>query len=427
MQTGMRWLGLSGTPNVGIAVDPSGRHLYVLTETDSVEVFAIGLGGVLSPVACDPTTVCKTGESPSGITVDPSGTRLFVSNGKSSSVSVFAIGAGGALSPVACDPATICKAGSGAVALAVDPSGRHLYVANSGASSVSVFAIGVGGVLSPVACDPTTVCKTGKNPFFLSLAISPDQGPRAAFAATVGQPGSASSFDASSSSDADGQVVRFDWNFGDGTSLQNGGATPQHTYATTGSYMASVTVTDDAGCSAIQVFTGRTVSCNGGPAAIARAVVTVQPQATTTTTTRTPSTKPVLSRVFQTATTWRLGKRLAHLARKPRPPVGTTFGFTLNNAASVRLTFTRAVTGRRVAHRCVAQTQSNRRKPKCTRTIIAGMLTLAAHAGANRLRFEGRLSRIRKLKPGHYNAVFTAVNAAGRSVPRSLSFTIVKR
>jgi DNA-binding beta-propeller fold protein YncE len=417
----------TGKNPTGIAVDPGGRHLYVINETDSVSVFAIGDGGVLSPVACDPSTVCKTGESPSGIAVDPSGTHVYVSNSKSSSVSVFAIGAAGVLSPVACDPTTICRTGTSPAALAVDPSGSHLYVANSGSSSVSVFAIGAGGVLSPVACDPTTVCKTGKNPFFLSLAISPDQGPTAAFAATVGQPGSPSSFDASSSSDPDGQVVRFDWNFGDGTSLQNGGTRPQHTYANPGSYMASVTVTDDAGCSASQVFTGQTVSCNGGPAASARAVVTVLRQATTTTTTTTPSTKPVLSRVFQTVATWRLGKRLAHLARKPRRPVGTTFGFTLNQAASVRLTFTRAVTGRRVGHRCVAQTQSNRRKPKCTRAIVAGTLTLASHAGSNRLRFEGRLSPARNLKPGRYNAVFTAVNAAGRSVPRSLNFTIVKR
>jgi 6-phosphogluconolactonase (cycloisomerase 2 family) len=423
----------TGKNPTAVALDPSGRHLYVMNETDSISVFAIGPGGVLSPVACDPTTVCKTGESPSGIAVDPSGTHLYVSNSKSASVSVFAIGAAGVLSPVACDPATICKAGTSAAALAVDPSGSHLYVANGGgANSVSVFAIVAGGVLSPVPCDPTTVCKTGKSPFFLSLAISPDQGPTAAFAATVGQPGSPSSFNASSSSDSDGRVARFDWNFGDGTSLQNGGATPQHTYATTGSYTASVTVTDDAGCSASQVFTGQTVSCNGGPAASAHAVVTVLREATTTTATTTasntsPSKKPVLNGVFQTVKTWRLGSRLAHATRKPRPPVGTTFGFTLNEAASVRLTFTQTVAGRRVGHRCVTQMQSNRRKPKCTRTTIAGTLTLAAHAGANRLRFEGRLSRTRRLRPGRYRATITAINPVGqRAVASPLSFTIVK-
>jgi hypothetical protein len=46
---------------------------------------------------------------------------VFVSNSGSSSLSVFGIGLGGVLSPLVCDPATVCKAGVTPIGLAIDP------------------------------------------------------------------------------------------------------------------------------------------------------------------------------------------------------------------------------------------------------------------------------------------------------------------
>lgn len=66
-------------------------------------------------------------------------------------------------------------------------------------------------------------------------------------------------------------------------------------------------------------------------------------------------------------------------------------------------------------------------KPACTRTVTAGTLRLAAHAGANKVRFQGRLSRTKRLARGRYRAVITATTKAGlKSAARSVSFTIVK-
>src|SRR5262249_36491895 len=57
-----------------------------------------------------------------------------------------------------------------------------------------------------------------------------------------------------------------------GQSLANGGPTPSHTYKP-GSYTATLTVTDNEGCSTRFVFTGQTASCNGsGVAAVSRTV-----------------------------------------------------------------------------------------------------------------------------------------------------------
>ncbi len=56
-------------------------------------------------------------------------------------------------------------------------------------------------------------------------------------------------FDASASSDDDGSIVRYDWDFGDGTQQNNGGATPSHTFSSGGTFQVSLTVTDNLGAS----------------------------------------------------------------------------------------------------------------------------------------------------------------------------------
>jgi len=55
-------------------------------------------------------------------------------------------------------------------------------------------------------------------------------------------------FDASLSTDSDGRIVSYAWNFGDGS--QGSGALVKHSYAADGSYTVTLTVTDDRGQSA---------------------------------------------------------------------------------------------------------------------------------------------------------------------------------
>ena len=52
-------------------------------------------------------------------------------------------------------------------------------------------------------------------------------------------------FDATGSSDEDGQIVRFDWDFGDGTT--GSGFEQEHTYRRSGTYSVKLKVTDDMG------------------------------------------------------------------------------------------------------------------------------------------------------------------------------------
>ena len=139
---------------------------------------------------------------------------------------------------------------------------------------------------------------------------------------------------------------------------------------------------------------------------------------------------PVVSRVSESATTWREGNALARISavKNRRLAVGTTFRFTLNEAATVTFAFSEKRAGRRVGGRCVAPAKRNRSKSGCTRVTAAAKLVFAARQGADRVSFDGRVSRTRKLAPGRYAVTITATNAHGqRSAPRTLSFTIVTR
>jgi hypothetical protein len=55
-----------------------------------------------------------------------------------------------------------------------------------------------------------------------------------------------SSFDASSSTDGEGTIASYDWDFGDGTA-HGTGATPTHQYASVGTFPVTLTVTDNHG------------------------------------------------------------------------------------------------------------------------------------------------------------------------------------
>ncbi len=137
---------------------------------------------------------------------------------------------------------------------------------------------------------------------------------------------------------------------------------------------------------------------------------------------------PALSHVRQSASRWLEGSGVAIISARRRLPVGTTFSFRLNETATVSFAFTQAVPGRSVNHRCLAQTRRNAHRRRCTRAAIRGTLSFTAHSGANKVRFDGRLSRRHKLAPGTYTLAISATDAARqRSTTRQLTFAIARR
>jgi hypothetical protein len=159
------------------------------------------------------------------------------------------------------------------------------------------------------------------------------------------------------------------------------------------------------------------------------ATITTPPTQTTSPSTSVPSEMPVpptVQQARQSTTRWREGNQLARISRT-KTPTGTTFSFSLNEQATVTFSFAQNVNGRKVSGKCVAQTKKSRRKPVCRRAVTVGTLAFTGHSGTNKVAFQGRVSPVEKLEPGHYTLVMTATNSAGeRSAPQSLSFTIVK-
>jgi DNA-binding beta-propeller fold protein YncE len=258
----------AGTGPSAIALSPDGHSAYVTdTAGNRVLEYDVGATGSLTP---KPLPSIGTGAAPTGIAVSPDGKSAYVSNSGDGTVSQYDADAGGELGVKAAAVGLV--GGSAPQGLALDSSGTRLFVpdAAGGHNVVYEFPIGSGGAIDRLA--PRFV---GGGPAPLAVTVRPDQGPAASFTATAGASGTPTAFDGRSSSDSDGTVTHFDWDFGDGSTALDAGPTPTHTYAQAGSYQVTLSVSDDGSCSTRLVFTGRTAYCNGSPAAVVSQTVVV--------------------------------------------------------------------------------------------------------------------------------------------------------
>lgn len=83
-------------------------------------------------------------------------------------------------------------------------------------------------------------------------------------------------FDRAGSTDSDGKVTLYSWNFGDGTLSEQAKTFASHTYKHAGTYKVSLTVTDNAGCSVPMIWTGQMAYCDGNKASTITHAITVK-------------------------------------------------------------------------------------------------------------------------------------------------------
>jgi hypothetical protein len=138
------------------------------------------------------------------------------------------------------------------------------------------------------------------------------------------------------------------------------------------------------------------------------------------------TTEPNVTGLRLTRTRFRLGGALPKVAAVR---TGTSIRFTISEAATARLRFRRLAPGRLVGGRCVKPTRLNRSRRRCTRVLpVRASVALPVQAGARRIRFAGRLSKRRSLKPGRYRLILTARDAAGNvSTPDRVRFRLLRR
>ena len=97
--------------------------------------------------------------------------------------------------------------------------------------------------------------------------------------------------------------------------------------------------------------------------------------------------------------------------------------YTLSEGATVSFKLEKALSGRKVAGKCVRQTRRNRHRPRCTRfTTLAAGLAGPGAVGANQLALPK--IRGRKLGAGRYRLTMTVTDAAGNSATTTKSFRI---
>jgi hypothetical protein len=213
--------------------------------------------------------------------------------------------------------------------------------------------------------------------------------------------------------------VTLAWDFGDGGT--GTGAAPQNTYAAAGRYAVSVTATDAAG--------------NNSAAKTATVQVSAPPAPPSPSPSPPAASGPlVLSGVSLTPRAFRVGRGPTALSARRRsggrgrpraPPVGTTFRFTLNRAATVSIAFAREASGKRSGRRCVRPSRRLASARRCTRLVAAGRLLRAGRADANAVAFSGRLGRS-ALRPGSYRATLTATAGGMTRASSALSFRVVR-
>lgn len=120
---------------------------------------------------------------------------------------------------------------------------------------IRLFTLFVGGSVFLAACD-------GKSP--TEPSEPENQSPTASFTSSCAN--LVCNLNGSASSDPDGSITSYAWQFGDGNS--GSGASPSHTYAAPGTYEVRLTVTDNSGASnaTAQVVTV-TAAANQAPTA----------------------------------------------------------------------------------------------------------------------------------------------------------------
>jgi DNA-binding beta-propeller fold protein YncE len=243
-----------------VALTPNGRSLYATSLDGRVFQFDVAADGTptpKSPAAVD----LGPGVKPVGVAVVPDGSAVYVSTRSHSDegdrrVFGFVVGADGRLAPGVSPPATVAT--PKLWFLTATPDGKSLFVAGGDGH---LFDIGAGAFLTP---KPTPAVDL-EGAF--GVVVSPNQAPIAGFTTSPATAGSPTRFDASVAVDPDGSIVRYDWDFGDGTVLRDGGPAPTHVYTRPGTYRATLVVTDNEGASTTTVFTGGTVLGNGTPGA----------------------------------------------------------------------------------------------------------------------------------------------------------------
>ena len=248
-----------------LVVSQDGKHLYVADReqpTSGVHAFAIASDGSLTELDDSPWST--GGGNAFSLALSPDGDYVYAGNYESDSLAAFRIMSGGPLTPLAGSPYPATESPS---AITFDGAGERLFL-NGGSGPLQTWSISSGGVP-----DSPLLNLFGEAGDFQSIALTPAQPPKAKLKAK--RNGLKVKLDASKSTD-DGPIAQYDWKFGDGGKTTTQTPRVRWRYEEKGKYKVTVTVTDRDRCSTRYVSGGQTPFCNGSKRARATKSVKVK-------------------------------------------------------------------------------------------------------------------------------------------------------
>ncbi len=152
------YTGKASTPSVvqptAMLITPNNSYVYVSLQTLGVQVLTLGTGGALSTgSAATFLPPLSTSSSPAdyGLASDPNSKFLFVAE-INTGLRVLSIGTNGTLNEISGSP---YATGTGPTGVTLDPTGSYVYVANKGSSNISAFTLtAASGKLAAIAGSP---------------------------------------------------------------------------------------------------------------------------------------------------------------------------------------------------------------------------------------------------------------------------------
>lgn len=282
-----------GNNPVNLAITPDGKTAYVLNRNfNTVTPVTIATNTLGTPIV--------VGNGPFDIAITPDGKKAYIVNNSGANVTSIDIATNTVDATISVD--------AGPFSIAITPDGRTAYVSNRSAGTITAIDISTntpvatidGGAFSTpggIAITPdsqtayvangtntvipiTLATNTPNTPitvgqFPVGNAVTPDQAPLSSFMVYASFVGSPTLFDASNSVSPVGTIVSYFWNFGDNQIATTASPVISHIYSSAGSFNVSLTVTNSAGTSTEQIFTGQTMSNNGSALATSSQLVDI--------------------------------------------------------------------------------------------------------------------------------------------------------
>ena len=274
----------------GIAMTPDGTKIYVANaSTQTVTVYTVG-GGTKT------IALSNFAAAPESIAITPDGNEVYVTTCATATGNGYVEVISTASDTVIAD----ILLPSVPISIAITPDGKFAYVTTLNSENIYQINTSTKNVTQAIPCNNgqkigITIAPDGKTAYVvdvanqnvviidltgnppvvsgtiplgsasvvLYIALTPDPAPAADFIANIGTAGLSTVFDASSSATGVGTIVKYSWKFGDGIEFETTDPITSHTYTSAGMFDVELTVTNSAGTSVTQTFTGQTVSNAG--------------------------------------------------------------------------------------------------------------------------------------------------------------------